>query len=67
MPVKSNFRQLADFEEKLRKELLTSHPVITFRQMSPEKQAEMRRLYKKQPRNVKTLKLFPETIPQKLR
>ena len=45
MPIKIKFRQWADFEEKLRRDILISRPVITLSQMSPEKQEEMRRLY----------------------
>jgi len=47
MPAKSKFRQWADFEEKLRRDILISRPVITLREMSPEKQAEMKRLYER--------------------
>ncbi|HCU25149.1 MAG TPA: hypothetical protein DF383_09030 [Deltaproteobacteria bacterium] len=43
--MKAKFRQWEDLEEKLRRDILLSHPVITLREMSPEKQAEMRRLY----------------------
>ena len=43
--MKTKMRQLISFEEKLRNDILISHPLITLREMSPEKQAEMRRLY----------------------
>jgi hypothetical protein len=47
LPMKTKMRQWVSFEEKLRNDILISHPVITLREMSPEKQAEMRRLYEK--------------------
>lgn len=45
MPIKAKFRQWAEFEERLRRDILISRPVITVQEMSAEKQAEMRRLY----------------------
>lgn len=45
MPIKVKFRQWAEFEERLRRDILISRPVITLLEMSAEKQAEMRQLY----------------------
>ena len=47
MPVGLKFRKRSEWEEKLRKDLLVSRPVTTFKEMSPEKQEEMRRLYER--------------------